>query len=315
MLDAVRWRHGKSKEEVRRPIHHLFLFIGAEPNTTWLSGSGVALDAKGFVLTGVDGGGRPLETPHLAPMRSAVDPPSATLDSRRPRFAGLLLKIPSALDVGLGSITPWRRFVVPTTILVFVRDARRVSRDDLLLRCAFCSTISQVMGREGFGEHPINPISPPTIMFDDLIDDPSHLSLLTLLSSLIVSQVSLSGCGRLLVGPSQKGMQNCHDLRALADTDLSAERRTGKDGDEMVDQHLEMIRDVTPSADGCEDCLRIGSRWVHLRLCLTCGHVGCCDSSPHRHARMNFHESGHPIIQSFEPGEAWRWCYVHEAEV
>jgi len=62
MLDAVRWRHGKSKEEVRRPIHHLFLFIGAEPNTTWLSGSGVALDAKGFVLTGGDGGGRPLET-------------------------------------------------------------------------------------------------------------------------------------------------------------------------------------------------------------------------------------------------------------
>ncbi len=79
-------------------------------------------------------------------------------------------------------------------------------------------------------------------------------------------------------------------------TDLSAERRTGKDGDEMVDQHLEMIRDVTPSSDGCEDCLRIGSRWVHLRLCLTCGHVGCCDSSPHRHARMHFHESGHPII-------------------
>jgi hypothetical protein len=79
-------------------------------------------------------------------------------------------------------------------------------------------------------------------------------------------------------------------------TDLSAERRTGKDGDEMVDQHLEMIRDVTPSADGCEDCLRIGSRWVHLRLCLTCGHVGRCDSSPHRHARMHFYESGHPII-------------------
>jgi uncharacterized UBP type Zn finger protein len=83
----------------------------------------------------------------------------------------------------------------------------------------------------------------------------------------------------------------------------------------MVDPHLKMIREVTPSAEGCEDCLRMGSRWVHLRLCLTCGHVGCCDSSPHRHARMHFHESGHPIIQSFEPGEDWRWCYVHEAEV
>jgi hypothetical protein len=98
-------------------------------------------------------------------------------------------------------------------------------------------------------------------------------------------------------------------------TDLSAERRTGRDGEEMVDPHLTMIREVTPSAEGCEDCLGIGSTWVHLRLCLTCGHVGCCDSSPHRHARSHFHESGHPIIQSFEPGEDWRWCYVHEAEV
>jgi len=97
--------------------------------------------------------------------------------------------------------------------------------------------------------------------------------------------------------------------------DLSAERRIGRDGDEMVDPHLKMIRDVTPSAEGREDCLRIGSMWVHLRLCLTCGHVGCCDSSPYRHARMHFHESGHPIIQSFEPGEDWRWCYVDQAEV
>ena len=98
-------------------------------------------------------------------------------------------------------------------------------------------------------------------------------------------------------------------------TDLSAERRTGRDGDEMVDPHLKMIRDVTPRAEGCEDCLRIGSTWVHLRLCLTCGHVGCCDSSPRRHARMHFHESGRPNIRSFQPGKDWRWCYVHEAEV
>jgi uncharacterized UBP type Zn finger protein len=83
----------------------------------------------------------------------------------------------------------------------------------------------------------------------------------------------------------------------------------------MIDPHLKMIREVTPSAQGCEDCVRIGSRWVHLRLCLTCGHVGCCDSSPSRHARMHFHESGHPITRSFEAGEDWRWCYVHEAEV
>lgn len=81
------------------------------------------------------------------------------------------------------------------------------------------------------------------------------------------------------------------------------------------DPHLKMIRPVTPSAEGCEDCLRIGSTWMHLRLCLTCGHVGCCDSSPNRHARHHFNEAQHPIIRSFEPGENWRWCYVDETLV
>ena len=81
------------------------------------------------------------------------------------------------------------------------------------------------------------------------------------------------------------------------------------------DPHLKMIRPVTPSAEGCEDCLRIGSIWSHLRLCLTCGHVGCCDSSPNRHARKHFNQMQHPIIRSFEPGEDWRWCYVDETFV
>ncbi len=67
--------------------------------------------------------------------------------------------------------------------------------------------------------------------------------------------------------------------------------------------HLAGIQQVTPSADGCEDCLRIGGQWLHLRLCLTCGHVGCCDESPNRHATAHFHSSGHPMIRSFEPGE------------
>src|ERR1700737_3229195 len=83
----------------------------------------------------------------------------------------------------------------------------------------------------------------------------------------------------------------------------------------MSDPHLKEIRKVTPSADGCEDCLKIGATWVHLRLCLSCGHVGCCDSSPNRHATKHFQKSKHPIIQSFEPGEDWRWCYVDEATV
>jgi len=83
----------------------------------------------------------------------------------------------------------------------------------------------------------------------------------------------------------------------------------------MPDPHLKEIREVTPSAEGCEDCLKIGGDWVHLRLCLTCGHVGCCDSSPNRHARKHFRATHHPIIQSFEPGEDWRWCFVDEVEV
>ncbi len=77
-------------------------------------------------------------------------------------------------------------------------------------------------------------------------------------------------------------------------------------------RHLADLAPVTPSADGCEDCLKIGGRWVHLRLCLTCGHVGCCDNSPNRHASRHFAESGHPVMQSFEPGEDWTWCFVDE---
>jgi uncharacterized UBP type Zn finger protein len=76
--------------------------------------------------------------------------------------------------------------------------------------------------------------------------------------------------------------------------------------------HLSEIRDVEPSADGCEDCLKIGDSWVHLRLCLTCGHVGCCDSSKNRHATKHFAKTRHSIVQSFEPGEDWLWCYVDE---
>jgi hypothetical protein len=82
------------------------------------------------------------------------------------------------------------------------------------------------------------------------------------------------------------------------------------------DPHLSLVRPVVPDTpEGCEECLRIGSAWVHLRLCLTCGHVGCCDSSPLRHARAHAFTIGHPVVQSFEPGEDWRWCYFDEAYV
>ncbi|MBN9610709.1 MAG: UBP-type zinc finger domain-containing protein [Actinobacteria bacterium] len=63
---------------------------------------------------------------------------------------------------------------------------------------------------------------------------------------------------------------------------------------------------------GCEECLATGSRWVRLRMCLTCGHIGCCDSSPGRHATAHYRATGHPVMRSFEPGETWRWCYVDE---
>jgi hypothetical protein len=77
--------------------------------------------------------------------------------------------------------------------------------------------------------------------------------------------------------------------------------------------HLERIQDTTPSSWGCEDCLAAGRRdWVHLRVCQECGHVGCCDNSPGRHATGHFRSSTHPIIRSYEPGEDWYWCYVDD---
>jgi len=77
--------------------------------------------------------------------------------------------------------------------------------------------------------------------------------------------------------------------------------------------HLDQVAEVEPStSEGCEECLRDGTRWVHLRECLVCGHVGCCDSSPGRHASAHWHGTGHPLIRSFEVGEDWGWCYVDE---
>src|SRR3569833_1811444 len=78
-------------------------------------------------------------------------------------------------------------------------------------------------------------------------------------------------------------------------------------------EHLNAIRDVDPGdIEGCEDCLREGSSWVHLRLCLECGHVGCCDSSPRKHARTHWQHDSHPIMRSAEPGEDWARCFDDE---
>ena len=78
--------------------------------------------------------------------------------------------------------------------------------------------------------------------------------------------------------------------------------------------HLALVRDVSPSGPGCVECLEGDGWWVHLRRCAVCGHVGCCDSSPSKHASRHARTTGHPIIQSYEPGEDWLWCYVDEVQ-
>lgn len=81
-----------------------------------------------------------------------------------------------------------------------------------------------------------------------------------------------------------------------------------------VCSHLDQIEivDLPEEIPGCEDCLAIGGRWVHLRMCQTCGHIGCCDSSPNRHATAHARESGHPVVRSAQPDEDWSWCYEDE---
>ncbi len=79
--------------------------------------------------------------------------------------------------------------------------------------------------------------------------------------------------------------------------------------------HLDRIRDVKPETEGCEECLRSGDPWVHLRMCLVCGHVGCCDSSPNKHAAAHYEASRHPVMRSAEPGEDWGWCYADKVQL
>jgi uncharacterized UBP type Zn finger protein len=81
-----------------------------------------------------------------------------------------------------------------------------------------------------------------------------------------------------------------------------------------VCEHIKEVTDRQPSNHVCEDCIKTGDSWVHLRLCLSCGHIGCCDSSKNKHATKHFHATQHPVIRSIEPGETWGWCYVDEVE-
>jgi len=79
--------------------------------------------------------------------------------------------------------------------------------------------------------------------------------------------------------------------------------------------HLDQIQNLSPNTDGCEECLKMGDSWVHLRLCEICGHVGCCDSSKNKHATRHFRKTKHPIMRSLEPGEDWGWCYIDEVMI
>ncbi|MFN8581096.1 MAG: UBP-type zinc finger domain-containing protein [Gemmatimonadaceae bacterium] len=76
--------------------------------------------------------------------------------------------------------------------------------------------------------------------------------------------------------------------------------------------HIGSVAEVPPSSRVCDECVALGDRWVHLRACLSCGHVGCCDSSKNKHATRHFRSSGHPLVRSLEPGETWIWCYADE---
>lgn len=76
--------------------------------------------------------------------------------------------------------------------------------------------------------------------------------------------------------------------------------------------HFDGADHIEPAATVCQECLDIGSRWVHLRQCLVCGHVGCCDSSRNRHASKHYRAAGHPVVRSLEPGESWGYCFVDD---
>ena len=77
--------------------------------------------------------------------------------------------------------------------------------------------------------------------------------------------------------------------------------------------HVSTVPGAAPIDQGCTDCIPIGGRWVHLRRCVACGHIGCCDSSPNRHATAHHRTTSHPLVQSFEPSENWYWCYTDDA--
>ena len=98
-------------------------------------------------------------------------------------------------------------------------------------------------------------------------------------------------------------------------TDTVRQLLGSKEEQQDLCEHVALIQDVEPSSEGCGKCIEMGDTWVHLRICLICGHVGCCDNSKNRHATKHYYETEHPLIMSFEPNEDWVWCYVDRKRV
>ena len=112
------------------------------------------------------------------------------------------------------------------------------------------------------------------------------------------------------------GSRSCGRAAEMGDREARFEDMTTGWAPSIPNPHLTLVRPVgPPRSDGCEECLRLGTPWVHLRQCSTCGRVGCCDSSPMRHARAHAATIGHYVVRSLEAGENWRWCYAHEQYV
>ena len=84
---------------------------------------------------------------------------------------------------------------------------------------------------------------------------------------------------------------------------------------DQICTHVNQVREVEPKTSGCEECLPSGDAWVELRVCMTCGHIGCCDSSKGKHATQHFQDTGHPIMRSIDPGPSWAWCYVDQIKM
>ena len=86
----------------------------------------------------------------------------------------------------------------------------------------------------------------------------------------------------------------------------------GRGGEAKKCTHRDLIKKVAPSSKGCEECLALGDIWVHLRMCLTCGHVGCCNDSKNKHANQHFHTTGHPLVKPYGEQDEWVWCFADE---